>query len=135
VSEPLWLSVEDVISLHGEQLALFGGPGGIRDRGLLESAVARPLNQWSYGVDQLPALAAAYAFGLSRNRPFLDGNKRAAFAAMIVFLRYNGVPFRPMPNVATAAMMSLAAGELSEDELAEWIAHHWPDGVAKTVAD
>ena len=128
MSEPVWLSTEDVIALHGEQLAIFGGPEGVRDRGILESALGQPINRWNYGVSDLGALAAAYAFGISKNHPFVDGNKRAAFTAMIVFLRLNGVGFAPDPALATAAMVSLAAGEIDEDGLARWITDNWPEG-------
>ena len=86
MNEPIWLDVEIVIDLHAEQLALFGGPDGIRDQGMLESALGRPINKFTYGETDLAALAAAYAFGIARNHPFVDGNKRAAFGAMFVFL-------------------------------------------------
>ena len=127
MSDPTWLTLEDIVALHGEQLAIFGGPAGIRDRGLLEPALGRPLNRWNYGESDLARLAASYAFGISRNHPFVDGNKRAAFAAMMVFLRLNGVRFAPDPAVATAAMLSLAAGEVDEDGLARWIRDNWPE--------
>ena len=121
MTEPKWLRPKDLIALHAEQLALFGGPPGIRDQGLLESALDRPRNKWSYGETDMAALAAAYAFGISRNHPFVDGNKRASFAALIVFLRLNGVGFAPDPAEATAAVIALAAGEIDEDGLARWI--------------
>lgn len=120
--EPKWLSATDVIALHDEQLALFGGPEGIRDLGLLESALGRPINRWAYGEHRLAELAAAYAFGIAKNHPFVDGNKRSAFAAMMVFLRLNECRFAPSPGEATAAILALAAGEIGEDELAGWIA-------------
>jgi death-on-curing protein len=128
MSEPVWLTVEDVVDLHGEQLAIFGGPLGLRDQGLLESALGRPSNRWNYGESDLAALAAAYAFGIARNHPFVDGNKRAAFAAMMVFLRLNGVRFAPDVGEATAAIVSLAAGELGEEGLTRWIRDNWPVG-------
>ena len=131
MSQPVWLSVEDVIALHAEQLAIFGGPEGLRDRGLLESALARPLNLWAYESPDLAALAAAYAFGLAKNHPFIDGNKRAAFAAMMVFLRLNGIKFAPDPAEATAAIVDLAAGEVDEDGLARWIGDNWPKGAPR----
>ena len=95
MSEPIWLDVDEVVDMHAEQLAIFGGPEGIRDRGLLESAVLRPVNQWHYGQTDMAALAAAYAFGLARNHAFVDGNERIAFHAMMVFLRGNDIPFAP----------------------------------------
>jgi death-on-curing protein len=115
-----------VQDLHAEQLALYGGPGGIRDHGLLESAVARPVNRFVYGETDLAALAAAYAFGLARNHPFIDGNKRAAFLSMMTFLRFNGVPFAPAQDMAAAAILALAAGEVDEDGLTRWIRDNWP---------
>jgi death on curing protein len=126
MNEPRWLTVADAVAMHTEQLALFGGPAGTRDHGLLESAVARPLNQWHYQQSGLAELAAAYAFGLARNHPFIDGNKRAAFAAMMVFLRLNGVAFKPPPAAATAIMLDLAAGTIAEEGLARWIRDNWP---------
>ncbi len=124
--EPRWLTVADVVAMHAEQLALFGGPAGIRDQAMLESAVARPLNQWHYEHARLPALAAAYGFGIARNHPFVDGNKRAAFAAMMTFLRFNAVAFRPASPVATAIILELAAGTVGEDGLTHWIEDNWP---------
>lgn len=121
MNEPVWLDLRDVIDMHAEQLALFGGPDGIRDQGPLESALARPINRWHYGESDLAQLAAAYAFGLARNHPFVDGNKRIAFHALMVFLRLNGVLFRPEPAQATAIVLALAAGEVGEEGLAQWI--------------
>lgn len=126
--EPIWLDVDDIIDMHAEQLAIFGGPEGVRDLGLLESAAARPVNQWHYGQTDLAELAAAYAFGLARNHAFVDGNKRIAFHAMMVFLRINDIPFSPDPAHATAIILSLAAGEVSEESLARWIRDNWPKG-------
>ena len=126
MSEPIWLDVDEVIDMHAEQLAIFGGPEGIRDRGLLESAISRPINQWHYGQTDMAALAAAYAFGLARNPAFVDGNKRIAFQAMMVFLRGNGIAFAPEPGHATAMILSLAAGEVSEESLTRWIRDNWP---------
>jgi death-on-curing protein len=126
MSEPIWLDVDEVIDMHSEQLAIFGGPEGIRDRGLLESAILRPVNQWHYGQTDMAALAAAYAFGLARNDAFVDGNKRIAFHAMMVFLRGNGIEFAPDPAHATVMILSLAAGEVSEEGLTRWIRDNWP---------
>jgi death-on-curing protein len=124
MSEPEWLDIDIVLDFHAEQLALFGGADGLRDRGLLESALARPLNKFGYGETGLAALAAAYGFGIARNHPFIDGNKRTALASMIVFLGLNGLDLDALPEVATAMMLSLAAGELTEDVLARWLAEH-----------
>jgi death-on-curing protein len=126
MSEPIWLDVDEVIDMHAEQLAIFGGPEGVRDRGLLESAILRPVNQWHYGQTDMAALAAAYAYGLARNRAFVDGNKRIAFHAMMVFLRLNGIAFAPDPAHASAIILSLAAGEVSEESLTRWIRDNWP---------
>jgi death-on-curing protein len=126
MSEPIWLEVDEVIDMHAEQLAIFGGPEGIRDHGLLESAVLRPVNQWHYGQTDLAALAAAYAFGLARNHAFVDGNKRIAFHAMMVFLRGNDIAFAPDPAHATEIILSLAADEVSEESLTRWIRDNWP---------
>ena len=128
MNEPIWLGVDEVIDMHAEQLAIFGGPEGIRDHGLLESAVLRPVNQWHYGQTDLAALAAAYAFGLARNHAFVDGNKRIAFHAMMVFLRGNEIAFAPDPGQVTEIILSLAAGEVSEESLTRWIRDNWPAG-------
>jgi death on curing protein len=126
MNEPIWLDVDEVIDMHAEQLAIFGGPEGIRDRGLLESAILRPVNQWHYGQNDMGALAAAYTFGLARNHAFVDGNKRIAFHAMMVFLRGNDIPFTPDPAHATAMILALAAGEVNEEGLTRWIRDNWP---------
>jgi death-on-curing protein len=131
MSEPIWLDVDEVVDMHAEQLARFGGPEGVRDRGLLESAIVRPVNQWHYGQTDLAALAAAYAFGLARNHAFVDGNKRIAFHAMMVFLRGNGIAFAPDPAHATTIILSLAAGEVSEESLTRWIRDNWPAELPK----
>jgi len=124
--EPRWLTYDQVIAVHSLQLRRFGGAPGLRDEGLLRSALERPANKWHYEQADLPALAAAYAFGLAKNHAFVDGNKRIAFMSMIIFLRRNGVRFAPEPAQATAIIMALAAGEVSEDSLARWIRDNWP---------
>jgi death-on-curing protein len=126
MSEPQWLDTSIVLDVHAEQLVLFGGADGIRDLGLLESALGRPLNKFAYGERDLAVLAASYAFGIARNHPFVDGNKRAAFASMIVFLGLNGVDLDVSPADATAIILGLAAGEIDEDGLARWIRDNWP---------
>jgi death-on-curing protein len=131
MNEPIWLDVEILIDLHAEQLALFGGPDGIRDQGMLESALGRPINKFTYGEGDLAALAAAYAFGIARNHPFVDGNKRAAFGALIVFLGLNGIDFLVPPESATAMILSLAAGEVDEEGLTRWIRDNWPPEARK----
>ena len=126
MSKPIGLDVDEVVDMHAEQLAIFGGPEGTRDRGLLGSAILRPVSEWNDGQTDMAALAAAYAFGLARNHAFVDGNKRIAFHAMMVFLRGNDIPFAPEPAHATAIILSLAAGEVSEESLARWIRDNWP---------
>jgi death-on-curing protein len=124
MNEPEWLDIDIVLDFHVEQLALFGGADGIRDRGLLESALARPINKFGYGESGLAALAAAYGFGIARNHPFIDGNKRTALASIIVFLGLNGIDLDAPQEAATAMILSLAAGEITEEILAGWIADH-----------
>jgi death-on-curing protein len=126
VTEPVWLELSIVIDVHSEQLALFGGPEGVRDIAMLESALARPMNKFAYGETDLAALAASYAFGIARNHPFVDGNKRAAFASIIVFLGLNGIDFDVPPEAATAMILSLAAGDVAEEGLTRWIRDSWP---------
>ena len=126
MSEPIWLDTSIVLDVHAEQLALFGGADGVRDLGLLESALGRPLNKFAYGETSLAALAAAYAFGIARNHPFVDGNKRAAFASIIVVLGLNGVDFDVPPEAATAIVLGMAVGEIDEDGLARWIEDNMP---------
>ena len=128
MNEPIWLDVEILIDLHAEQLALFGGPDGIRDQGMLESALGRPINKFTDGETDLAALAAAYAFGIARNHPFVDGNKRAAFGALIVFLGLNDIDFLVSPENATAMILALTAGEVNEEGLTRWIRDNWPPG-------
>ncbi len=127
MSEPRWLTTEEVRIAHEKQLSRFGGPAGLRDENALESALARPVNRWRYQEAELAELAAAYAFGLARNHAFIGGNKRIAFVAMITFLRLNGIPFRPDQAEATAIILGLAAGEIDESSLTRWIRDNWPD--------
>jgi death-on-curing protein len=126
MNEPIWLDVEILIDLHAEQLALFGGPDGIRDPGMLESALGRPINKFADGETDLAALAAGYVFGIARNHPFVDGNKRAAFGALIVFLGLNDIDFLVPPESATAIILAVAAGEVIEEGLTRWIRDNWP---------
>lgn len=118
--EPLWLDAAEALAVHDRQLAEHGGGGGVRDAGMLKSALARPVNRWSYGEDDPAALAAAYAFGVARNHPFVDGNKRTAWVLARLFLAFNEHELRFEPADAIAAMLALAAGELAEDEMADW---------------
>jgi death-on-curing protein len=123
---PAWVTYGQVIAIHSKQLRRFGGAPGLRDEGMLQSALQRPQDKWHYEQVELPELAAAYAFGLAKNHAFVDGNKRIAFMTMVTFLRKNGVPFSPDPAHATTIVMSLAAGEVSEESLARWIRDSWP---------
>lgn len=123
---PKWLTYEQVVAIHSRQLRRFGGAAGLRDEGLLRSAIERPINKWHYEKAEPPELAAAYAFGLAKNHAFVDGNKRIAFMSMMTFLWRNGVRFAPDQAQATKIIMSLAAGEVSEESLARWIRNNWP---------
>jgi death-on-curing protein len=124
--EPEWLSKEDVLDAHVRQLQVFGGRAGVRDEGGLESALGRPINKWRYESAELPELAAAYAFAIVRNHPFVDGNKRAGFMAMVGFLLLNEIDFAPDPIEATAIILALAASEIDEAGVARWIRDSWP---------
>jgi death on curing protein len=128
--EPNWLSFEQVLAMHSRQLRRFVGPPSLRDEGILRSALERPVNKWQYeqADDQLDLalLAAAYAFGLAKNHAFVDGNKRIALMAMVVFPRKNGVHFAPDPAQSTKIILALAAGEVSEESLTRWIRDNWP---------
>jgi len=124
--EPIWITCEQAIAIHSRQLRRFGGAPGLRDEGMLRSALERPINKWTYEQAPLAELAAAYAFGFAKNHAFVDGNKRIAFMAMMVFLRRNGVEFAPGPAQATTIILALAAGEVSEESLTRWIRDNWP---------
>ncbi|MCA1535488.1 type II toxin-antitoxin system death-on-curing family toxin [Bradyrhizobium sp. NBAIM03] len=119
--EPLRITYEQAVAIHSRQLRRFGGAPGLRDEGMLRSALERPINKRRYEQATLDELAAAYAFGLAKNRAFADRNKRIAFMAMMVFLHKNGVGFSPDPAEATIIFLSLAAGEVSEQSLTRWI--------------
>ena len=123
---PAWVTYDQVIAIHSRQLRRFGGAPGLRDEGMLRSALQRPVNKWQYEQAELPELAAAHAFGLAKYHAFVDGNKRIAFMTMVAFLRKNGVRFAPDQAQATAVIMSLAAGEVSEESLTRWIRDNWP---------
>lgn len=126
MTEPRWLTLKEVLVTHERQLARFGGAPGIRDKGMLESALQRPVNKWDYGQANLVELAAAYGFGIARNHPFVDGNKRVAFLPLAGFLRKNGIGFAPSQPEATAITLAVAAGEVDEDGLARWIGDNLP---------
>ena len=109
-----WLQDRVVIAIHDEQIAEHGGSAGIRDAGLLSSALARPINQASYGEPSIFDLAASYAYGVIRNHPFIDGNKRTGFLVAYVFLSINGWELRLSEAEAFASVMALAAAEIDE---------------------
>lgn len=119
-AEPVWLDGEIALAIHDRQLAEHGGGRGLRDRGALDSALARPINRWTYGEGDRTPLAAAYAFGIARNHPFADGNKRTAWVMARLFLRLNRADITFSPEDAVRTVLALAAGELGEEELADW---------------
>jgi death-on-curing protein len=122
MKEPKWVGKEALLFLHGASLARFGGAEGIRDEGLLESALARPINLFRYEpTKDLAELAASYAFGFVKNHPFIDGNKRAAFIACGVFLDINGKKLTADMADAVSAVVALADGTIGEPEFAAWI--------------
>lgn len=132
MSEPVWLKRVWVDALHFRQLQRYGGLFGVRDEGAIESALARPLNQWHY-LEQadISALAAAYGYGFTRGHGYVDGNKRVGFVAMAVFLDLNGWSLEAPESEVVHVMLALASGELSEAELAIWVqAHLQPIGAA-----
>lgn len=120
---PVWVLRETVVALQEQLLAMFGGAAGVRDAGLLESALARPENRFAYERRKATIydLVAAYAFGLAKNHPFIDGNKRIALAAAVVFLELNGYRFDASEADAVIQTLALAAGELNEGDYAKWL--------------
>jgi death-on-curing protein len=125
MSEPFWLTRRMITAIHDEQLAIHGGASGLRDEGMLESALDRPKNKWSYENADLAELAAAYAFGIARNHPSVDGNKRTSLLALYTFLGVNGIDFVVPEAEAAAIILSVAAGEVSEQSLTRWIRDNW----------
>jgi death-on-curing protein len=121
----IWVVDSVVLAIHESQLSEHGGAAGIRDEGLLASALARPRNLEAYGEDvDAAALAGSYAFGIARNPPFFDGNKRTAFVVMELFLNLNGWYLEASDAVCISMMQTLAAGSLSEEMLAKWLRGH-----------
>jgi death-on-curing protein len=123
MSEPTWLEIDTVFALHDMQLAAFGGPAGLRDAGLLESALYRPRNVLFYATvaPSLARLATAYAFGLVENHPFIDGNKRTGLVVSFTFLKLNGQRMTASEEDTYQTFINLASGALSEEALADWI--------------
>lgn len=120
----VWVERSVILAAHEEQLAEHGGSAGIRDAGLLDSALARPLNRAAYGKPDAAELAAAYAYGLAANHPFVDGNKRTAFIALELFLALNGWRFAAGDAESVMSMLAVAAGTMKEEALASWIRRH-----------
>lgn len=118
--EPVWIETEVALAIHDRQLAEHGGPVGLRDASALESALTRPRNQWTYGEADLCALAAAYAYGIARNHPFTDGNKRTAWVLARLFLALNDIRITFEPRDAVHMVLSLADGSLSEGNVTDW---------------
>jgi death-on-curing protein len=122
MSEPVWIRQDVVLNMHEEALMLHGGLEGVRDLGLLESALARPKNLFAY-AEQAPSLAllaASYAKGIVANHPFADGNKRTAFTVSVTFLKLNGLVLTATKEDRVLTFWDLAAGEISEEQLAQW---------------
>ena len=121
MNEPFWLTREIILAIQVQLLARFGGLEGLRDEGLLESALARPMQLLHYGTPSLFDLAAAYAYGIVKNHPFLDGNKRAGFMAAYTFLGINGFRLDAPEEQAVLQTLALAAGEIDADEFSAWL--------------
>ena len=124
MSDWQWIDRQALLLLHDESLAEHGGAAGLRDEGLLNSALARPLNLVAYGHPDIADLAAAYGVGLAKNHPFVDGNKRAAFLAVGLFLAINGLRLSATQAEATLTMLEVAAGGIDDTTFAAWIRDH-----------
>lgn len=125
--EPVWIRDDVVVALHNRQLAEHGGPQGTRDAGLLESAINSPKHKWHYEKSSLEELAATMAYGVARNHPFVDGNKRTAYVCMRLFLKLNGKDIVATQEEKVRITLKLAAGELEVPELTDWIIQHGKD--------
>jgi len=124
VTSWVWIDPAAIVAIHDEQLAEHGGGAGLRDGGLLESALSRPVNLAAYGEPGIAALAASYAVGIAKNHPFVDGNKRTAFVAMELFLMLNGAVLVADDLSCVLTMLAVAAGDMDEAALADWIRQH-----------
>jgi len=120
----IWIDPTVVLAIHEEQLAEHGGSPGVRDVGLLESALARPMNLAAYGEPDVAELAASYGFGIARNHPFVDGNKRTAFVSVELFLRLNGYRLSADDSACVLTMLAVAAGEMDEANFTDWLRRH-----------
>ncbi len=121
MKEPLWLNREDCLGIHEMMLSQHGGLSGVRDEGLLLSAIAKPQNHFAYGSESFPEMAASYAAGIVLNHPFLDGNKRTGFMTAVTFLDLNGIDFTASEESSVQSTVALASGELTETGYAEWL--------------
>ena len=121
MKEPVWVLREVVLMAHEQSLVQFGGSAGLREEGLMDSALGKPQNLFAYGKPSLFELAASYAFGLVRNHPFIDGNKRTGFVVAVTFLECNGWHLEASEVDAAVCTLALAAGEMSESKYAEWL--------------
>lgn len=121
MNEPVWVTEEDCLSFHDKLLARFGGASGVRDKGLLLSALARPQHVFAYETPSLFDLAAAYAHGIVKNHPFIDGNKRSGFLAATLFLEANGIRFNGDERDAVIQTLALAAGEATLQDFSAWL--------------
>ena len=124
MTDRVWIRRDVIVAIHEMQLAEHGGLAGTRDAGLLDPALGRPQHLAAYGQPDAAALAAAYGWGISRNRPFIDGNQRTGFVAAELFLRLNGHELAASDGDCVVTMLSVAAGELSEDDFAAWLRRH-----------
>ncbi|KMO15969.1 type II toxin-antitoxin system death-on-curing family toxin [Methylobacterium platani] len=118
---PVWIERDIVLAIHADQIAEHGGLPGLRDQALLDSALARPRQRAAYGAADLHDLGAAYAFGIARNHPFFDGNKRVSFVVAAVFLQLNGLRIIASEPDVVATWLSIAAGKIGEDDTAAWL--------------
>ena len=119
--EPRWLRLDVALAIHERLISEFGGDAGIRDLGLLESAIARPKQIYSYENSDLSTLAAAYTVGIVRNHPFVDGNKRVGFLASLIFLGLNKLWLTASEAMSTQAVINLVTGEITEQDFAQWL--------------
>jgi death-on-curing protein len=126
--DPIWIEKRDCLAFHSQLLARFGGLDGLRDEGLLDSALGRPLQLLNYGSPTLFDLAACYAHGIVKNHPFLDGNKRSGLMAAALFLEINGWIFHPPEEQAVLHTLALAAGEIDADAFSAWLAQSCSPG-------
>jgi death on curing protein len=123
-TEPAWLDRRRILAVHSAQVREHGGVEGIRDDGLLDSALARPQNHFAYTGAKVPELAAIYAIAIARNHPFIDGNRRTAFVALELFLAMNGHDFTATDTDAAVMTLGMAAGEVEDDDFVSWVRHN-----------